>query len=272
MKILFGKSKWEMDDSPLETFLQRAKNDGFEVVEIYLESLGLTPGEIRQRVADSGLQLVAQLVSEGRSPDEHIASIDKRFAFAAETRPLMVNTHLGKDHFSFDDNLRILGHAIKLADEAGMLLTQETHRGRPLFAAHETRRYLEALPKLNLNADFSHWFNVHESDLSDQPENVEVAIQRARYIHARVGFEEGPQIPDPLAPAWQSTVSKFIDLWNRIIAARVADGTEFLVVTPEFGPPPYMPCEPYTNRPMADAWSVNAAFLPILKEKLKAHS
>ena len=41
---------------------------------------------------------------------------------------------------------------------------------------------------------------VHDSDLADRRENFELAISRADYIHARVDYAEGLQIPDPRAP------------------------------------------------------------------------
>jgi len=207
-------------------------------------------------------------LTEGRSADEHIACFEHLFALAAACRPLFVNSHTGRDVFSLEDNLKIFRRTIELSKAAGILLTHETHRRRPTFSGPSTRVLLEALPELRINADFSHWFCVHESDLSDQPENVELAIAAASYIHARVGFEEGPQIADPSAPEWKETVEKFFNLWKRIIAARQADGTPFLVITPEFGPPPYMPCEPFTRRPLADAWDVNTRFLPVLKKAL----
>lgn len=260
MKLLFGKSKWEMTEAPLETFLRRAKADGFDVVEIFLPALSETSDEIRELVSAHGLQLVAQIGTEGAIPADHLASLEKRFAFAAATGPLMINSHTGRDIFAFNENCRILERAIQLAKEANILMTHETHRGRATFAATETRRYLEALQNLHLTADFSHWFCVHESDLSDQPENVSLAIQRARYIHARVGFEEGPQIANPAAPEWQAMTGKFMALWRRIVDARKCESAPFLVITPEFGPPPYMPVEPFTGRPLADAWAVNAQF------------
>ena len=34
MKVMFGKSPWEMPEAPLEAFLNRAAADGFEVVEV----------------------------------------------------------------------------------------------------------------------------------------------------------------------------------------------------------------------------------------------
>lgn len=269
LALWFGKSKWEMWDDPLEVFLQRAKRDGFDAVEVFVPAMAETPAEAVRLAGDHGLRFIAQIVTEGPTAEAHVESLKRRFELAMACGPLFVNSHTGKDHFSFGDNMRIFETALELAREAGVLFTHETHRGRPFFAAHETRKYLEALPELRLNADFSHWFCVHESDLSDQPAAVAAAVERASYVHARVGFEEGPQVPDPLAPEWAGTVERFMALWRRIVAARRAAGVEFLVVTPEFGPPGYMPCEPYTQRPLADAWDVNARFLDVLKNRLQ---
>lgn len=43
MKLIFGKSKWEMWDDPLEPFLQRVVGNGFDATEIYLDSLKESP-------------------------------------------------------------------------------------------------------------------------------------------------------------------------------------------------------------------------------------
>ena len=108
-----------------------------------------------------------------------------------------------------------------------------------------------------INADFSHWMNVHESNIRDQMDNVEVAIGRAIHIHARIGCEESPQVNDPRAPEWYAHVENHLDLWKRIYAAREAAGASVFTITPEFGPAPYMPALPYTQQPIADTWEVN---------------
>ena len=193
--------------------------------------------------------------------------MESRFAFAAETNPAHKQPH-GQRHFLIRDNLAIFKRGCELSKEYGITFTNETHRSRPTSGGPGTRQYLEALPEMRLNADFSHWVCVHESDLSDQPENVEMAIQRASHVHARVGFEEGPQVPDPLAPEWESWTQLHVGFWKRIITARKEAGADFLTITPEFGPPPYMPTEPFTNRPLADAWEVNVRFKNWLKVNL----
>ena len=142
-------------------------------------------------------------------------------------------------------------------ERAGLPLRHETHRGRALFTAPAAAAYLQALPGLQLTADLSHWFCVHESDLADQPENVAATIAAAHHVHARVGFDEGPQAGDPRGEAFARWLELHLGLWRRIVAARKADGCAFLTITPEFGPAPYMPLLPLENVPVADAWAVN---------------
>jgi hypothetical protein len=78
------------------------------------------------------------------------------------------------------------------------------------------------------------------------------------HIHARVGFEEGPQVNDPRAPEWKAHVEGFENWWQ-LIWKHQRDVKKYTVtsVTPEQGPFTYQPCIPYTLQPLADIWEVN---------------
>ena len=268
MKLILGKSKWEMWDDPLEVFLQRVVESGFEATEIYLGSLRESPAEITRLHTSHGLRLIGQMLTQGQTYVDHIQSLEAQFEFAAQCEVAFINSHTGRDIFSFEENLQIFRRATQLSQSSGILLLVETHRGRPTYSAIETRKYLEALPEMRLTADFSHWMVVHESDLADQRENVELAITRADYIHARVGYAEGPQIPDPRAPEWQHAVTSHLRLWQEIIDQHKEDGKESLYITPEFGPPAYMHTAPFTNQPVGDVWEQNVYMKDLLVNAL----
>ena len=270
MRIIFGKSKWEMSDDPLEVFLQRAAADRFEATEIYLGSLQESPAEITRLHAAYGLRLIGQILTQGQTFQDHIRSLESQFEFASRCEVAFVNSHTGRDIFAFEENVQIFEHAIHLSQESGIPILIETHRGRPTYSAIETRRYLEALPELRLTADFSHWMVVHESDLGDQRENVELAIRRADYVHARVGYAEGPQIPDPRAPEWEYAVKRHLELWQQLIDRQKREGKERLYITPEYGPPAYMHTAPFTNQPVGDVWEQNVYMRDLLASTLKS--
>jgi sugar phosphate isomerase/epimerase len=269
VKLIFGKSKWEMWDDPLEAFLQRVSASGFDATEIYLGSLRESPADIAQLHTTYGLQLIGQILTQGQTYQDHIKSFESQFEFAAQCQVSFINSHAGRDIFSFEENVQIFQRATQLSQRSGIPILIETHRGRPTYSAIETRKYLEAIPALRLTADFSHWMVVHESDLADQVANVELAITRAGYIHARVGYGDGPQIPDPRAPEWQSAVTRHLHLWQQIIDQYKRDSKENLYVTPEFGPPAYMHTAPFTNQPVGDVWEQNVYMKELLADRLE---
>jgi sugar phosphate isomerase/epimerase len=269
LKLILGKSKWEMWDDPLEVFLQRVKTSGFEATEIYLGSLPESPAEIAGMHDSYGLHLIGQILTQGQTYQDHIQSLESQFSFAEQCDVEFINSHTGRDIFSFEENVQIFRHLTELSRSSGIPILVETHRGRPTYSAIETRKYLEAVPDLRLTADFSHWMVVHESGLEDQRETIELAISRVDYVHARVGYAEGPQIPDPRAPEWQNAVNSHVQLWQQIVDRHKKDGNETLYITPEFGPPAYMHTAPFTNQPVGDVWEQNVYMKDLLTRTLK---
>jgi hypothetical protein len=258
LRVIFAKANWEARELPLPEFLSRARSQGFSATEILIPALSESPEQIREFHAAAGLELVAQIATAGATPCEHAASMRQCYRHAVECAPLIVNCHTGTDHFTFEENLVLFRLALELEQEFGIPICHELHRGRALYNAPETLRILRELPQLRINADFSHWQVVHESDdLQAHCEAVQTAIDRAWHIHARVGFSQGPQVPDPRAPEWAPQLAICVAWWQRILDARRTQGTNFLTVTPEFGPEPYMPMVPHVRRPVANAWEIN---------------
>jgi hypothetical protein len=132
----------------------------------------------------------------------------------------------------------------------------------------QTARYVEKFEDLRFCADFSHFVTVCESLLNDHVGDlIDPLIERSIEIHARVGHEEGPQVPDPRAPEWAQHVETHMQWWDRIKSAREADGAAVLPVDPEFGGDPYLPRFPYTQTPMIDLWDVRLWMMQQMKAR-----
>lgn len=275
MQIIYTKSFWELDltesADPITTFAGRVAADRFDGTEMFLPLIHQPAEHVVDVLDGHGLtHRVIDIITEGATPAEHRTSFDAAVDRALEFRPHLINSHTGRDIFGFDENVELLRHAIDRSVEAGVPIVHETHRYRPTYSAPETRRYLEALPDLRLNADLSHWMVVHESDLSDQDDTVGMALAASRHIHARVGFEEGPQVNDPSAPEWAGHVDRHVELWQRIIDHCSEAGVETLAITPEFGPFPYGPTQPRTMEPLTDVWQANVFMRDLLRDRLVA--
>ncbi len=270
MDIRFFKSKWELGDATLAAFVERCVADGFDGTELFLPLLEDDPSDVVALHADAGLDVIAAIVTDGATPDDHLASLERGVAHAEAFAPRKINAHVGRDLFSFDDNVALFERAVELSRASGIPVLAETHRSRPTFSAMATRAYLERVPDLRLTFDVSHWFVVHESDLSDQPDAVAAAIARADHIHARVGHAEGPQIPDPRDPRWRHEVDAHVALWTRVRDRLDREGAASMTITPEFGPVPYMPVGARGSGAVADPWEANVAMRDLLRDALGA--
>lgn len=162
-----------------------------------------------------------------------------------------INSQTGRDVFSLEQNLSLI-------ELAGPEVVHELHRGKFSFAAHVTKAYFEVKADFKITFDISHWISVAESFLEDQQEAVQLAIERAGHIHARVGFPEGPQIPDPRMPLWFDVVRIHLDWWSQIVNRYGED--EVLTITPEFGPFPYLTHD-------LSQWDINLYMMQLLKNE-----
>lgn len=172
---------------------------------------------------------------------------------------LFANSHTGSDSFTAAEANELFAAVTAAAKEFGCTVHHESHRARILYSPWVSRDILPANPDLTLTADLSHWTVVSEAGPTNPTLDgfVRSIAHRFRHIHARIGYEEGPQVTDPAAPEWAAHVEGFLSWWEAIWAAAAARGDEYFTVVPEHGPPGYQHTMPYTHMPLADIWRVN---------------
>jgi sugar phosphate isomerase/epimerase len=258
IKVKSIKSLWGMEGS-LESQFERIAAAGYDGIESpHPNALGITGGnpadekQFRSLLDRYQLDYVAMVFTSGA---DHAESFREQVERAAGLAPIMINSHSARDAMSFDEQIAFFEKALDVERKLGIPVGHETHRGRAMFTPWTTGALLREFPELKLTADFSHWVCVCESLLEDQKEHLELAFQRTIHVHSRVGYAQGPQVPHPGAPEYVLELSTHEGWWKQIIHAHANAGTQ-LTVTPEFGPPDYMPRLPFTNQPVADLWQV----------------
>ncbi len=274
MEIKYSCPYWGQEGTRASLFFARALEEEYDGVEINLPDSSDFVQEFEStltnvRSVKKNFVFIAQQVLEpaDESADLYLTRMKARLEFLATLKPDFINSHTGKDHFSFDDNCRIVAAAENISVRSGIPILHETHRGRFTFHAASLLPYLEKFPELKLTGDFSHWCTVSESMLQDQREILERIIPHVYHIHARIGHEHSPQVNDPFAPEWKQHVDTFVSWWKKIIAARLVNGKRALTITPEFGPVPYMPTLPYSQKPLGDQWQINTQMKNVLKRR-----
>jgi len=267
MKVKFFCPYWGSASLSYPLFFKKVKEAGYDGVEMSLPFNKTEKSDILSLLKEFELELVAQhWETLDSDPLLHKEVYKKHLYNLAEAAPLFINSQTGKDYFSFKDNAELIHISFQVGKETGVPVVHETHRGKFSFAAHITRQYLEKIPALELGLDLSHWCNVAESMLHDQQDTLDIALFHTRHIHARVGYAEGPQITDPRLPEWKETLNFHLSCWDKVYANFRRMKREYLTITPEFGPFPYMLHLPFTQMPVANQWEINL----FMKELLEA--
>jgi len=257
MKLAVFASAWAFGG--LDACRREVESGAFDGLEGPPPSTASEAQELRA----TGLPFIAEICSGGSyapassvSVAAHLSDFQVQLARAVQANALFCTCLVGSDSWPLSVARDFLGCALELGAKAGAELCFETHRSRPTFHPWVTAELLRALPELRLTCDFSHWCVVCER-LPDDEAVLELVIARARHIHARVGYAQGPQVPDPRAPEYQTELLAHESWWRRIALAAAARGQALLSVTPEFGPDGYLQHTPFTNQPVADLAELN---------------
>ena len=269
MKLHFFCPRWGSENIAWEAWLSQVKLAGYDGVE-WAVANNTDRRELERVLALTdklGLRVILQHFETSDCDfNRHLALYTNWFEKIRGCSCVKINSQTGKDYFSDEENKKLLEVAAGYSQELNIPVVHETHRGKFSFAAHVTHQYLQLLPDLRLTLDVSHWVNVAESYLDDQSSALGMAIERTDHLHARVGYPEGPQVPDPRAGVWKEALEKHLKWWDAVAVLKKASG-DVLTVSPEFGPYPYMVHHPRTGDPLADQWKSNSFMMHFLKKR-----
>lgn len=263
--LLIFATNWGYTDSWAD-FASKIKQLGYDGAELWYPSDPAGRKEIFSAFKDQGLKMGFLIGGSDRNFQKHLDQFASSLDGAASQKPVYINCHSGRDHFTFDQNKRFIELTTKISKNTGVPVYHETHRSRILYAAPVTRHFMDNLPDLRITLDVSHWCNVHESLLEDQQETLSKTLERVDHIHARIGHPEGPQVNDPRAPEWKDAVQAHFAWWDTVVSRKKTEGKQMTFLT-EFGPVDYMPALPYTRQPVADQWEINKHMLDTLRAR-----
>jgi len=249
MSVPIFRALWGMTGELAEQ-VGRIAAAGYDGIEVWAAGFGTRPAELRPLLDAHNLKLIMATSIDTQ------ADIEPTLKRLADYEPLRINLHSGRDSFSRDEGCAYFEEALRVESSLLIPIMHETHRGRLFFTPWDTAYYLEHFDSLKITADYSHWVNVCERLPDDQAEALALANQRAIHIHGRVGYEEGPQAPDPAAPEYALHLAWHERQWTAIKLHRDNLDDFPLTFTPEYGPPPYLHTIPHSGVPVADLWQI----------------
>jgi sugar phosphate isomerase/epimerase len=256
IKLKYIYPFWGQEHLDMESFIDEVPEKNFDGIDINLPEKGIFTESFIYEIDDISetnpdfVFIAQQLTSPiNKKVGAYIKQMKKKLLELIALRPPFINSHTGKDYFSFEDNCRVIEACMNISSKTGTRILHETHRSRFSFHAATLLPYLKKFPELELVGDFAHFCTVSESMLQDQEEIIEQIVPHVSYIHVRVGHDQSPQVNDLFAPEWQTHFNRFAGWWQDVIYTKVAAGCKNFTITPEYGPFPYMPQIPFTLAP-----------------------
>ena len=217
-----------------------------------------------ERLHAVGCPFVAEITTGGgyvprvRASETHLEEFRRKIGEALACQPVFVTALAGCDAWSITESVEFFGRAIQIAREHGVTVSFETHRSRPTFNPWATRALLLQLPEMRLTCDFSHWCAVCERPVMDEePEILALCATRVAHVHARVGYDQGPQVPHPAAPECRTFLEAHERWWDALWLAQERSAIPVTTMTPEFGPDGYLHHLPFSDVPVANLDEIN---------------
>lgn len=264
MELILFKTLWGHVGS-IDEAIASAQTHSFDGLEGQAPANPKTRREFRAKLAGAGLEYIAEICTAGSyvperhaSIEDHLESFRSHAEASMECAPRFITVIAGCDAWPLSTSLEFFGAAMELAKQFGIIVSFETHRSRSMFNPWITRDLLLALPDMRLTCDFSHWCCVCERLIDTETDVLALCAERAHHVHARVGYDQGPQVPHPAAPEFQPALEAHERWWRRIWLAQAQRGVTTSTMTPEFGPDGYLQCAPFTQTPVADLVEINA--------------
>lgn len=262
MQLVVCRSLWGVDGA-WEAVFPRLRAEGFAGIETRVPADADERQRLKRALDANRMHRIAEISAQGyvvprrdATPAEHLAELRAKVGPARELEPLFINGYHGCDAWDWDDQLRFFEGFLKLEREAGIAMTVEIHRGRSLFNPWIADRILCEFPTLKLTCDFSHWCVVAERLLDSELPIIARCAEACWHIHGRVGYDQGPQVPDPRAPEYAPAVAAHERWWDMCWRSMARRGLAVSTWTPEYGIEGYLHHLPYTDVPVADLWSI----------------
>jgi len=264
MNLYLFKTLWGHRGG-IDDAIERACRHGFDGIEGQVPSGNKDRELFKRKLTDAGLRFIAEIYTAGNyvpdrqaTPADHLASLRCQMESSIECGPLFLTVTAGCDAWSIPESVEFFGRAMETADEFAATISFETHRSRSFFNPWITRDIVRQLPDLKLTCDFSHWCVVGERLIMDtEPDVLAFCAERAHHVHARVGYDQGPQVPHPVAPEYYAATEAHERWWLQIWQSQSRRGMAVATMTPEFGPDGYLQCKPFTRQPAADLDEIN---------------
>lgn len=159
MKLNFLYPHWGSESLNCSEFFQTVEQNGFDGIEINIPKDFNFQRDLHKEInkrRSNDFTFVAQQVLglHKESTQEYLDRVLMKLDTISEFHPDFINSHTGKDYYSFEENCKIIEAIEEFSIKKGIPVYHEIHRGRFTFHSTTTLAYLEKFPALKFVGDF----------------------------------------------------------------------------------------------------------------------
>ena len=272
MQLKIFKTMWG-DKDGYPGAVSRAAELGYDGIE---GPLPRDPGvrkQLAHELRDHGLGYILEIATtHSYVPDRslplqaHIDHLGQDLDLCRDLDPLMVTCLGGCDAWPLEQSVRFFQAGMELAEQYRLDISFETHRGRSLFNPWVTLEIVTRIPEIKLTGDFSHWCVVCEGLQGTEEDLIRRLLQNIQHIHGRVGYAQGPQVPDPFTSLYAEDLQSHTRWWQWIWEDQFNRNMQQTTLTPEFGLDGYEYRTPDAGLPLVDVEALNQRMALYLKQ------
>ncbi|WP_232744808.1 sugar phosphate isomerase/epimerase [Thiomicrorhabdus sp. Kp2] len=263
MQLKTFKTLWG-NTLPIDQACQDAIQKGFSGIEGQAPQQRIEQAKWHNTLQETQCNYIAEIVTGGDyvpnrnwSENQHLDDIKRQLDDSMPLNPLFATCITGCDAWEESQSIKFFEQAMQIGQDYGIDVCFETHRSRSLFNPWITRKVVKVLPEIKLTLDISHWCVVCERLMDTEMDVIHAIKSNVHHIHARVGYDQGPQVPHPAAPEYAKALKSHQRVWETVWQAQFAKGFAVTTLTPEFGPDGYLHLQPFTQMPVADLSEIN---------------
>lgn len=273
MQIKVFKTLWGFDGSYTDA-VEQAIKQGYDGIEGPVPETIETTEQFAELMKQNDLLYIAEIATTGSyvpdrklSISDHLKYLEDRIAHLKILQPEFITCLGGCDAWSESDAIKFLTKAIKIVEKNQMEISFETHRGRIFFNPWVTERIVNKIPSLKLTCDFSHWSVVCEGMQDTEEDIIKSLLPNAWHIHGRIGYDQGPQIPDPRTPLFKDDLEQYAEWWSWVWHEQDRQSKTITTLTPEFGGDRYDYFDPIEGKSLVDVNEINQWMAESVREK-----
>jgi hypothetical protein len=272
------KTLWGFDGSHRQ-LAEAASSQGFDGIEAAIPEQASEVSQLAAQLSSLQLDYIAELATTGSyvpdrtlTVEDHLSDLRSQLERLGELKPRLINCLGGCDAWPIEQSLAFFRGAMALAAEYDQPISFETHRGRSLFNPWISQAIVQQLPDMKLTFDLSHWCVVCEGLQATEERIIQSLAEHCHHIHARVGYDQGPQVADPQLGVYQQDLARHLAWWRWVWQSQLQRGYTVTTATPEFGVDGYQYRAPSGLQTAVDLNSINLRMAATLRHTFQGVS